>query len=172
MHKVIFGIKVGVEVGGRNRLPPSRTIAKGEVAIVLSECNCSFCPFTQYEKIGSEMDTLHVFDLVKYDAILESLTHQEAAKAVTEAFNLLHSVRRPEEKRLTQTGCIVVSIIQQLLIRLFTKRLMNLMSAEALVINRSKIPCSYINNYLTCQAHFSLKDAIEHFHTILEANIK
>ena len=57
----------------------------------------------------------------------------------------------------------------QVLVRLLTKRLMSLMTTEAVVLNRNKIPYSYLEHYLTNQAHFSLKEAITNYHTALQA---
>ena len=88
--------------------------------------------------------------------------------AVTEAFNLLHVAPGPQEEEgqldLTPEGCMVVSLLQQVLVRLLTKRLMNLMTTEAVVLNRNKIPYSYLEHYLRNQAHFSLKEAITNYH--------
>ena len=44
---------------------------------------------------------------------------------------------------------------------------MQLMTPEALVLNRKKLPVSYIINYIKYQKHFSLKSLInEHFDAI------
>lgn len=125
------------------------------------------------------MDTAHVFNLIvcdpKFEGLLQNLTHQEAMQAVAEAFNLLHSAPAPQEEGgqldLTPEGCMVVSLLQQILVRLLTKKLMNLMTTEAIILNRNKIPYSYLDNYLSNQAHFSLKEAITNYHTALKATI-
>ena len=112
-----------------------------------------------------KMDTEHVFHLITcdptYAKLLEDLTHEEAMKAVVESINLLHSPGPKKDEVLSCGGCMIVSVIQQLFIRLLTKRLMNLMTAEAVILSRNRIPGSYLNNYLSNQSHFSLKDTIE-----------
>lgn len=126
------------------------------------------------------MDSEHVFHLIKCDAkfegLLKNFTHQDAALAVIEAFNLLHTAPGPKKDGryldLTPDGCMVVSLIQQLLIRLLTRRLMNLMSAEAIVLNRNKIPYSYLKNYLRDQAHFSLKKTVRGYHVALTETLR
>lgn len=101
------------------------------------------------------------------------MTHEDAMEAVTEAFNLLYSAPGPMQDEgvqyLTPEGCMVVAIIQQMLIRLLVKRLMNLMTAEAVVLNRNKIPYSYLGHYLINQAHFSLRETIRNYHGAVKA---
>ena len=119
-----------------------------------------------------EKDTKHVFSLIKqdykYEQLLGYLKHHEAMKAVAEAFNLLHSDPGPKKEgallNLTPEGCMVVSLIQQLLIRMFTKRLINLISPEAFILNQNKISHSYLFHYLKNQSHFSLKKMIESYY--------
>ena len=123
----------------------------------------------QCEVLELQLDTNHIFNLIKIDKkyanLLRNLPYREGMIAVTHALNLLYSAPPPGEewgqRDLTPDGCMVVSILEQFFIRLFTKRLMNLMSAEAVILNRNKIPCTYLENYLSFQAHFSLKMAIE-----------
>ena len=61
-------------------------------------------------------------------------------------------------------GCLVVLLLQQWLVRHLTKRMMQLMTSEAFIEHRSKIPSSYLENYLAYQAHFSLTHLIEIYH--------
>ena len=68
----------------------------------------------------------------------------------------------------TKDTKLVLSVLQQWLISYIYKRLMQLMTPEALVSNHEEIPSYYIMHYLNCQSHFSLKDLLQKFH----ANIK
>ncbi len=127
------------------------------------------------------LDTSHVLDLIrcdpKYEGLLQNLTHQDAMEAVVEAFNLLYEARGPKsdpqeeggQLDLTPEGSMVISILQQLLVRLFVKRVMQLMTTEAVILNRNKIPYTYLANYLHCQSHFSLKDTITNSINTLQA---
>ena len=56
-------------------------------------------------------------------------------------------------------------LLQQWLVRHLTKRTMQLMTPEALTKYRKKIPTSYLENYLTHQAHFSLNRLIIKYHS-------
>lgn len=97
-----------------------------------------------------------------------------AMEAVTEAMNLLHTAPHPQdhssehELYLTPKGCMVVSMLQQIVIRLLTKRLMNLMTTESFILNHLKMP-RYLDHYLTGQSHFSLKMVIENYYDALKA---
>lgn len=55
---------------------------------------------------------------------------------------------------------VVVHILQQWLTRVVCKTILHLLTPEALVYHRMKIPSSYVTQYLLLQHHFSLKDAI------------
>lgn len=120
-----------------------------------------------------EVDTACLFGVVacdpEFDVLLQNLKCREAGEAVVEAFNVLHSLTENRgQLYLSPKGCLVVSLLQQLLVRLLTKRLMNLMTAEALILHRNKIPRSYLKNYLDFQAHFSLKEVITKYHSALQ----
>lgn len=125
----------------------------------------------QYRKCELEMDMAQLFNLIlcdpKFEELLKDLTHKKAKLAVIEAFDLLHSASGPRkeggQKDLTSRGCMVVFLLQQLLVRLLTKRLMLLMTTESVILNRNKIPKSYLENYLSNQAHFSLVESITNY---------
>ena len=129
----------------------------------------------QFHRDELERDVDHVCNLImcdsKFEGTLKNMKRRDIAGAVSEAFNLLFSAPGPGVDRLdiTPDACMVIAILQQLLIRLLTKRLMNLMTAEAIILNRNKIPYSYLGHYLSNQAHFSLKDTIKNYHTALAA---
>ena len=70
--------------------------------------------------------------------------------------------------QLSPEGCLVVTLFQQWLIRYLCKRLMQLMTSEAFILYRNVIPSSYLENYISFQAHFSLKELILKYHQALE----
>ncbi len=119
------------------------------------------------------MEATCLFDVVacdpEFSSLLQSLKCREAGEAVIEAMKVLHpgATKFSEKLHLTSRVCLVMSLLQQLFVRLLTKRLMNLMTAEAVILHRNKIPHSYLKNYLNCQAHFSLKEVITKYHTAL-----
>ena len=69
---------------------------------------------------------------------------------------------------LSPEGCLVVALMQQWLVRYFCKQLMQLMTSEAFILSRSVVPSSYLENYISFQAHFSLKELILKYHQALE----
>ena len=117
------------------------------------------------------MDADHLFPLLEkdasFEAALNSLTVESANEAVNEALQMLHSAPDPKEEgvapqEMSQEACLVVSILQQWLIRYLCKTLMQLMAPEAICLHRRKIPGSLIDNYLTNHQHFSLKKLLDH----------
>ena len=123
------------------------------------------------------MDVEHIFNLIEcvseFSDLLKNLTHQDAMQAVIETFNLLHSSPDSQEDPiLTPDGYMVVSILIQVLVRLFVKKLMNLMTTEAVVLCHSKISSLYLENYLSNQAHFSLKEAISNYYMAFKATLQ
>ena len=129
----------------------------------------------------------------EFQGIMKDLEHHRAKDAVHEAVNKLHTAPDPETDRVeyldispevrTHTvsfdlemenrnitclmcclqGCLVVMLLQQWLVRHLTKRMMQLMTLEAFTEHRSKIPFSYLENYLVHQAHFSLTSLIDRY---------
>ena len=70
--------------------------------------------------------------------------------------------------QLSTEGCLVVTLLQQWLVRYLCKRLMQLMTSEAFILCRNVLPSSYLKNYISFQAHFSLKELILDYHHALE----
>lgn len=119
-------------------------------------------------------DASHLYNLIAPKSL--NWAHQDASQVVREAFKILCSApsqpEQGEQEALTSDGCLVVSLLQQAFVRLFIKKLMNLMTTEAMILYRNKIPSSYLEDYIRNQAHFSLKEAITKHHTALKANPK
>lgn len=101
-----------------------------------------------------------------FKEVMQQLDQAIATKAVNEAIEVLLTAINPEDNghlRLSSEGCLVVSLLQQWLVRYFCKKLMQLMTPEAVVLHRNKIPSSYLVNYFIYQKHFSLKELISRY---------
>ncbi len=101
------------------------------------------------------------------------MTHNVAALAIPEAINVLHKAVAPDREKhldVTPEGCLVIALLQQWLVRFLTKRLMQMMTPEALVLHRNKIPFSYLKNYLHVHTHFSLLNLMKSYHKSVESN--
>lgn len=123
-----------------------------------------------------ELDADQLFSMVLsdpiFEGVMEGLDHQLATQAVVDAINCLHTASKPEDQKpfdVTPDGCMVISLLQQWFVRYFCKKLMQLMTSEALILNRNKIPFSYLVNYLIYQNHFSLKQLVQSYYNTLEA---
>ena len=88
---------------------------------------------------------------------------EDIYKAVVEAFDALHDPRAEFNinQDISINALLVISAVTQLLVRLLCKRVMQLMTSDSLCVHHRKVPISYIQNYLNCQNHFSLKSMIE-----------
>lgn len=130
----------------------------------------------QYCPQEMEKDSKYIFDLatktdLHFNQIKQSLTHSGAKNAVIAAFNFLYTSNGPNKEGwqayLNSTGYLVISLLQHLLVRLLTKKMMNLMMTEALILKCSKIPYTYLENYLESQFHFCFKEVIANYHKAL-----
>lgn len=92
------------------------------------------------------------------------MDENEAMASVDEALQVLYCFPGPGENlgsiSAYTDSCLVISVLQQWLVRYLCKRLMQLMTPEALAIHHHHIPTSYCVNYLLHQVHFSLKELI------------
>ena len=95
---------------------------------------------------------------------LQSLEERMIPKIVDDA---IQPLKQGTEQSLVLAGSteLVVAVLQQWMISYLCKRLLQLMTPEALVTNHKKIPSHYISHYLNCQSHFNLKDLIVRFHS-------
>ena len=66
--------------------------------------------------------------------------------------------------------CFVIAVIAQWTVCYLCKRLMQLMTLEALTVKNMLIPRHYIQHYLKFQSHFGLKDIIKQQFETLQVN--
>ena len=93
--------------------------------------------------------------------------------AAIEALEALYSTRSIDEvqKEVSANACLMISVMTQWLVRHLCKRLMQLMTSEALCMHHRRIPTSYIQAYLNHQYHFSLKALLESQTKILKSAV-
>ena len=110
-----------------------------------------------------ETDAKSIFEIVRdcswfEDDLLDDFDPED----VEEAVSLLVDSEDPmkSDKFCHIKACILISILLNWLIRQACKRLMQIMTPEALAVQNQKIPRSYIQCYLQFQSHFSLKDLL------------
>ena len=103
----------------------------------------------------------------KFRGYLLAISQQTLLDGISEAFTALRDVDKGTSiHRLSTSACLVVSFLHQYIVRYLCKRLMQLMTPEALISNRKKIPSSYIENYLVHQNHFGLKELLDDCHSL------
>lgn len=118
------------------------------------------------------MDVESVFDLVLQDptfkGLMQDLNHTTAAQVIPEAINVLHSGQRGYLV-VSSEAYLIIALIQQWLVRYLCKQLMQLMTPEALILHRNKMPSSYLENYINFQTHFSMQNLIIEYLDALES---
>ena len=82
--------------------------------------------------------------------------------AVGEALDVLHYQETDEigYDDVHLDACLVIAAIAQWLIRYVTKRLFQILTPEALLLHKHKLPTSLIKSYLDEAEHFSLQDLV------------
>jgi len=114
------------------------------------------------------LDVKNIFELVKSDhemkCYCKKLNQEEIQRAVYEALHKLYDPNcLAQEEDITDVSLgasVVICILQQWFIRYLCRSVMKLMTPEALIYHRMKIPSSYLEDYLIHQHHFNLKDLI------------
>ena len=86
---------------------------------------------------------------------------------IEETFAMLYD-RTGKTLDLHISSCLVLHVLEQLIIRILLKRLMQLMTTEAFILKRKVIPLSYLYNYLKFQTHFSLEKTIANYYEIYQ----
>lgn len=113
------------------------------------------------------LDAEHISQMIVDSQIsatyVEPMNMESIYKAIKDTMNTLHESSTYDQQffsGLEDQHVLIITIMQQWLVRYFVKRLMQLMTPEAVVLNQKKIPHSYLANYLTYQHHFSLKEVV------------
>lgn len=93
---------------------------------------------------------------------------------VDEALHVLFSEPHLHEKdpplEIYNDVCLVISLMAQWLVCYLCKRLLQLLTPEALIHHLKQIPKCYIQSYLQLQEHFSLKNLVAKQFKKLEEN--
>lgn len=112
----------------------------------------------------------HIFEMIthskdsEFQRILDDLQRGNIVSIVDEAFNCLYNGPHPNSTEMPfgmyTDACVVISIILQWLVMYLCKRLMQLVTPEALVIHNQEIPRHYSQFYMKYQEHFDFKEML------------
>jgi len=124
--------------------------------------------FSQICEDQLALDATNIFELVNSDhemkCYCKKLNQEEIQRAVYEALHKLYDPNcLAQEEDITGVSLgasVVICVLQQWFIRYLCRSVMKLMTPEALIYHRMKIPSSYLEDYLIHQHHFNLKDLI------------
>ena len=104
-----------------------------------------------------------IFDSQVSVTYIEPMNMESIYMAIRDTMAFLHASSTYDQEffsNLEDQHVLIITIIQQWVVRYFVKTLMQLMTPEALILNQKKIHHSYLANDLIYQHHFSLKDMI------------
>ena len=99
-----------------------------------------------------------------FQEILKNLKIASITSIVDEAFSCLYNAPSSSEDEqsfeLYNDACAVIAVIIQWLVMCLCKRLMQLITPEALVIHNQELPRHYCQAYMKSQEHFDLKTLV------------
>ena len=83
--------------------------------------------------------------------------------SIGEALDAIHSPTG-NVKIMAEDSCLVIAVVVQWLVRYVTKRMMHLLTPEALIVNSQQIPRPLMKEYFEFQEHFNLKNLFMNHH--------
>ena len=133
----------------------------------------------QYSVEDLQSDANDLIDAIltedrEFSHVFHQIDHGNALAVVDEALHVLFHGPHPNERDapivVYVDACLVISLLLQWLVRYLCRRLLQLLTPEALVVHSNKIPNVYIQSYLRHQEHFSLTNLVEKQFEKLEEN--
>ena len=113
---------------------------------------------------SEKQDAEHIFHMIscsndsEFQRILDQIDLNNIVSIVDEAFHWLYNGPHPTDTKATMEmytdACVVITFLLQWLVMHLSKRLMQLLSPEALVIHNQEIPRHYSKYYMKSQEHF------------------
>ena len=100
----------------------------------------------------------------EFQRILNDLKIGNITSIVDEAFNCLYNGPSPNQTEqsfeMYTDACVIIAVILQWLVMCLCKKLMQLVTPEALVIHNQELPRHYCQTYMKFQEHFDLKKLV------------
>ena len=122
-----------------------------------------------------EEDAQHVITLVCEEPAFNGCWKMLETSQIPVVVNKMldHLLLVPDKSQnLDDDISFVTAVLLQWLVTYLCKKLMQLMTPEALLNNHQKIPSHYISAYLNHQNHFSLKEVVRNYQSCLKPNIQ
>ena len=122
-----------------------------------------------------EEDVKHVIMLVCEEPTFNGCWNMLEVSQIPLAVNKMldHLTLAPDKSQSPDDNTsFVTAVLLQWLVTYFCKKLMQLMTPEALLNNHRKIPSHYISAYLNHQNHFSLKEVVTKYQSCLEPHVQ
>ena len=131
---------------------------------------------SQYSAVQLQSDADHLFVAIlrdkEFSQLMSQINHGNALAVVDEALHVLFHGPHPNNTdaliAIYEDACLVICLMVQWLVSYLCKRLLQLLTPEALIVHLNQIPKYYIQSYLQLQEHFSLKNLVEKQHKKLK----
>ena len=114
-------------------------------------------------------DADHIFGIVlknepEFGEVLRNMNRKNVTEIVERVhFLLSHSQGTNTKYEYSIESCLLITVLMQWLVGYLCKRLMQVMTPEALAVHCSKIPTAYLKNYFRNQEHFSFKELVRKY---------
>ena len=131
---------------------------------------------TQYSATQLQFEADRLFGLIsrdkEFNQLISQINHGNALAVVDEALHVLFHGPHPNNKdafiAIYDDACLVIFIMVQWLLCYLCKKLLQLLTPEALIVHLNQIPKYYVQSYLQVQEHFSLKNLVGKQHKKLK----
>ena len=132
------------------------------VTLITSFHFAPYSIFTQYSADQLKSDADRLFDAIlrdkEFSQLFSQINHGNALAVVDEALHVLFHGPHPNNKdaliAIYDDACLVIFIMVQWLVCYLCKRLLQLLTPEALIVHLNQIPKYYVQSYLQLQEHF------------------
>ena len=129
--------------------------------------------FLQHQPADLQNDSEELIAMLSqdedYQSTFTNMNDQDIERCVRTAMEDLHG-SHCEPVSVEKDSRLVIALISQWLVRYLARRALQLLTPEGLLKYHSRLPHSYINAFLDCEQHFSLKAVVENQLNRLDIN--
>ena len=133
---------------------------------IVSQLLPTFTHFPQ-DPEAVDLDIETIFGIIEKDdqfkRLIETRDKSDIISGINEAFQMLFEAASPQERPTVEIfpdACLMISVLQQWMIRHLCKRLLQILTPEGMAVNYVKVPRSYREVYFKYQDHFNLRNLV------------
>ena len=133
---------------------------------IVSQLLPTFTHFPQ-DPEAVDLDIETIFGIIEKDdqfkRLIETRDKSDIISGINEAFQMLFEAASPLVQPTVEIfpdACLMISVLQQWMIRHLCKRLLQILTPEGMAVNYVKVPRSYREVYFKYQDHFNLRNLV------------